>query len=83
MSGQDEQAQRVRGALEGLRGKYGGASLATLAYAWVMRHPSRPVPVTGTRRVEGLREAVAATSIRFDAEDWYAVWQASIGHEVP
>ena len=83
LSGTDEQAQRVRGALESLRGKYGGASLATLAYAWVMRHPSRPYPVTGTRRVEGLREAVAATSIRFDAEDWYAVWQASIGHEVP
>jgi len=83
LGGQDEQALRVRGALESLRGKYGGASIATLAYAWAMRHPSRPFPVTGTRRVEGLREAVAATSIRFDAEDWYAVWQASIGHEVP
>lgn len=83
LTGQDEQAQRVRGALEGLRGKYGGASIATLAYAWVMRHPSRPFPVTGTQRIEALREAVAATSIRFDAEDWYAVWQASTGREVP
>jgi len=83
LTGPDEQAQRVRGTLEALRGKYGGASVASLAYAWVMRHPSRPYPVTGTRRIEGLREAVAATSIRFDAEDWYAVWQASIGHEVP
>ena len=83
LTGQDEQAQRVRGAFESLRGKYGGASIATLAYAWVMRHPSRPFPVTGTQRIEGLREAVAATSIRFDAEDWYAIWQASIGHEVP
>jgi predicted oxidoreductase len=83
LTGQDEQTQRVRGTLESLRGKYGGASIATLAYAWVMRHPSRPFPVTGTRRIDGLREALAATSIRFDAEDWYAVWQASVGHEVP
>jgi predicted oxidoreductase len=83
LSGNDEQARRVRDTLEGLRGRYAGASLATLAYAWVMRHPSRPIPVTGTRRIEALREAMAATSFRLAAEDWYAVWQASIGHEVP
>jgi predicted oxidoreductase len=83
MSGKDEHAVRVRGALESLRGRYGGASIATLAYAWVMRHPSRPIPVTGTRRNEALREAVAATSFKLAAEDWYTVWQASVGHEVP
>ena len=83
MWGNDEHALRVRGALESLRGRYGGASIATLAYAWVMRHPSRPVPVTGTQRNEALREAVAATSFKLAAEDWYTVWQASVGHEVP
>jgi len=83
LSGHDEHATRVRAALEDLRGRYAGATLATLAYAWVMRHPSRPIPVTGTRRIEGLREAVAATSIKLAAEDWYAIWQASVGHEVP
>jgi len=83
LSGQDGHASRVRAVLEDLRGRYGGASLATLAYAWVMRHPSRPIPVTGTRRLDGLREALAATSIKLSAEDWYEVWQASIGHEVP
>ena len=83
LSGHDEHATRVRAALEDLRGRYAGATLATLAYAWVMRHPSRPIPVTGTRRHEALREAVAATSFKLAAEDWYTVWQASVGHEVP
>ncbi len=81
-SGDDEQAQRVRGVLQALADKH-RQSVATMAYAWVLRHPSRPLPITGSRRAEALREAVAALDIRLSAEDWYAVWQASMGQPVP
>ena len=60
-----------------------GISLATLAYAWILRHPSRPYPITGSGRLEGLRDAVAALDVRLDTEDWYAIWTASKGHPVP
>lgn len=80
-SGDDEQALRVRAVLQDLGAEH-GVSAATLAYAWLLRHPSRPVPVTGSRRVDGLREAVAAQAVQLPAQDWYRVWQASIGHEV-
>ena len=40
------------------------------------------LPITGTSRLQGLKEAQAALHIQLDAEDWYRVWQASIGHEV-
>jgi predicted oxidoreductase len=53
-----------------------------MAYAWILRHPSKPLPITGTGRLEGLHEAVAALDIRLTAEDWYRVWQASMGREV-
>ena len=78
----DAQAQRLRAVLTTLAQQH-GVSLATLVYAWILRHPSRPVPVTGTGRIEGLRDAVAALTLRLSAEDWYRVWQASMGHEVP
>ena len=60
-----------------------GIGIATLAYAWILRHPSRPCPITGTGRIDGLREAVAALDVRLDVEDWYAIWTASKGHPVP
>jgi len=82
LTGNDEQASRVRAVLQAL-GDAQGASVASMAYAWLMRHPSRPVPITGSGRIAALREAVAATDVRLSAEDWYRVWQASIGHEVP
>ena len=80
-SGDDAQVLRVRTVLQELAWMQ-GTSLATMAYAWVLRHPSLPRPITGTQRIEALGEAVAALDIRLAAEDWYRVWQASIGHDV-
>ncbi len=80
--GGDDQARRVRAVLEDL-GRAHGASAATMAYAWVRRHPSRPVPVTGSGRVEALREAVASLAVTLSREEWTRVWQASMGHPVP
>jgi predicted oxidoreductase len=80
-SAQDKTAQRVRAVLEEL-GRAHGVSAATMAYAWIRRHPSKPIPITGSGRIEALREAVAALDIRLGAEDWYRVWQASMNREV-
>jgi predicted oxidoreductase len=82
LAGDDAAAARVRETLEGIA-RERGASAATVAFAWVLRHPSRPVPITGTRRVEGIAEAVAALALPLSAEEWYRVWQAGAGHEVP
>jgi predicted oxidoreductase len=81
-TGEDEQAVRLRAEMTAIATRH-GISLTTLAFAWVLRHPSRPHPITGTGRIEGLRDAVAALNVQLDAEDWYAIWTASKGHSVP
>lgn len=81
-TGDDPAARRVRAVLEGL-GAAHGVSAATVAYAWILRHPSRPHPITGSGRIAALREAVAALDVPLSNEDWYAVWEASAGREVP
>jgi predicted oxidoreductase len=81
-NGGDAQAARVWDVLRDLSWKH-GVAITSIAYAWIMRHPSRPIPVTGTGRVQALGEATAALNVRLSAEDWYRVWQASIGHELP
>ncbi|MFN5154671.1 MAG: aldo/keto reductase family oxidoreductase, partial [Betaproteobacteria bacterium] len=82
ITGDDEHARRVRAALQ-LLAEAHGVSLATVALAWVMRHPSRPRPITGSGRLEALAEAVAATRLVLDREAWTSVWRASMGHDVP
>jgi predicted oxidoreductase len=78
----DAAAGRARAALERV-GAAHGLTAAGAAYAWVLRHPSRPVPVTGSRRVEAVAEAVAALGAQLTSEEWYAVWEAGAGREVP
>jgi len=72
----------LRAEMTGIAARY-EISLTTLAMAWVLRHPSKPHPITGTRRIEGLRDAIAALNVRLDSQDWYAIWTASKGHPVP
>ncbi|WP_114240098.1 aldo/keto reductase family oxidoreductase [Dyella sp. C9] len=81
-TGDDAQAVRLRAEMTAIAQRY-GISLTTLAFAWILRHPSRPHPVTGSSRIESLREAVAALDVQLDPEDWYAIWTASKGHSVP
>jgi len=78
---QDAAAVRVRSVLQSL-GQRRGVSLGSIAFAWLLRHPSRPLPVAGTRRIEALREAVDALDVRLDAQEWTEVLQAAMGHEV-
>jgi predicted oxidoreductase len=52
---------------------------ASLVYAWLLRHPSRMIPVTGTANPDRLRDAAAAREINLSHEDWYRIWSAVQG----
>lgn len=77
----DDRARRVRNTLEILARQH-QVSVSTVAYAWILRHPTRSLPITGSQRQEALQEAVAALNLRLPAEDWYRVWEASEGRAV-
>lgn len=80
-SGDSPAAQRVRQVLAELQAEL-QVGWVTLLMAWLLRHPSQPHPVIGTRRLEMSREAVAALDLRLDAQQWYRLWRAGAGHEV-
>ena len=77
----EQPARRVQWVL-GEIGARLGVSPATVAYAWASRHPSRPVVLVGSRRMEAMREATEAAALTLSREDWTALWQAGAGHEV-
>jgi predicted oxidoreductase len=81
-TGDDERSRRVRAMLDAI-GKERGATAAATAYAWLLRHPSRPVPIVGSRRLDALRDAISALPITLRPEEWYRIWEAGAGHPVP
>jgi predicted oxidoreductase len=80
---EDEQAIRVRQALSAVGQELGGASPEQVALAWLLRHPARIVPVLGTGKVERIRSAAAAETLHLSRPQWFRVWTASMGEEVP
>lgn len=75
--------QRLATAAAEMSGRYGGASLEQLAYAWILAHPSRPLVVIGTNKDQRLRGAARADAIVLEREDWYALWEAAAGRRIP
>ncbi|HEX9474125.1 MAG TPA: aldo/keto reductase, partial [Steroidobacteraceae bacterium] len=56
---------------------------SAVAYAWVMAHPSRPVPLIGSQNPARIREAAAAYEVQLEREEWYQVLQAARGEPLP
>ena len=79
----NEAGQRIRQACATISAKYGNATVDQLAYAWIMAHPSAPLPVIGTNKLDRLEAAAQAATIKLEREDWYALWTAAKGHGIP
>jgi predicted oxidoreductase len=79
----DAAAGRVREAAKALAPRYGGAGLDQLALAWILALPSRPVVILGTNDIARIHAASEADQLVLDRQDWYALWTAAAGAEVP
>jgi predicted oxidoreductase len=55
---------------------------ASVVFAWIMQLPSRPLPLTGSGRIEAIRVAVAGTTFTLPHSDWFRILRAARGHEV-
>jgi len=75
-------ARRVRDTLQQLAAEL-GVAVITLVIAWVRRHPSQPLPILGSRRIEVAQQAMAALDLPLDAQQWWRIWTAASGHAVP
>ena len=57
-------------------------SNTTIAMAWILRHPAKIQPVTGTINVERLKDCVKASEISLTREEWYEIYLAA-GYRLP
>lgn len=82
-SEQTEQAKRLRETLMTLVEELGANSIEQVIFAWVLKHPSNPVALIGSGKIDRVTEAVGALALQMNTEQWYRVWVASKGFGVP
>lgn len=77
----NEKFPEVNKKLEEIGEKY-GASKTAVAFAWILRHPARMQPVTGTTNLTRLVDCIKASEIRLTREEWYEIYRAA-GNVLP
>jgi predicted oxidoreductase len=60
-----------------------GVPRAAVAYAWIMAHPARPIPLIGTQNPARIREARSAYQVQLTREEWYRILVAARGARMP
>jgi len=75
------QAEALRLAIKEIADAHGQA-FASVVYAWIMALPSRPLPITGSRRIEAIEVAVAGAGLRLPRPDWFKILRAASARDV-
>ncbi|MET3505246.1 aldo/keto reductase [Halalkalibacter oceani] len=82
-SDMSEKGVRVREALTEVQKEIGAGSIDEVAYAWILRHPAKTMPIIGTQKKERIQAAINALQYELTLDQWFAILHSSLGHEVP
>lgn len=55
----------------------------TIVYSWLLSHPLTIVPIIGSCKIERIKHAVGAIDIKLTTEQWFRIYTASTGEDVP
>ena len=80
-NGVDAAAENLRLVIKDIADEL-GQPFASVVFAWIMQLPSRPIPLTGSGRIEAIAVAVAGTRFTLERGDWFKILRAARGHEV-
>jgi len=79
----DEKSRRIHEKLAEIATEYQNSDIEQILLAWLLAHPSGIVPVIGTGKIQHLKSAVASTKIQLSREDWFRIYIAATGMELP
>ena len=72
----NENFPELNAAINEIAAKY-GVTNTTIAIAWLLRHPARMQPVTGTMNIGRLKDCIKAADIWLTREEWNTIYRAA------
>ncbi len=51
--------------------------LDTIVFAWLLMHPVQGLAISGSQKIERLKNAIAGLSVKLTLEEWYEIYLAS------
>ena len=63
--------------------KRSGVDRAAVATAFLLAHPAKITPVLGTNNLDRISSISAEETVQLDRQDWFSLYEAALGSEVP
>ncbi|EPV3024220.1 aldo/keto reductase, partial [Enterobacter hormaechei] len=72
-----------RNELETVARELNAESIEQVVYAWILRLPSKPLPIIGSGKIERVRAALVAEELDMTRQQWFRIRKAALGYDVP
>lgn len=78
-----EREQRIFNCLTEVANDLNVSNIDKIIYSWLLKHPSNIIPIIGSGKISRIKNAVAALTIEMTTEQWYQIYIASLGKDLP
>ena len=83
MNPQDEKGRRIGQALSDVARELNVDTSDKIIYSWLLKHPASIIPIVGTGNIARLKNAAEAENIDMSLAQWYKIYTASMGKDLP
>ena len=77
-----EKDQRLTAVLKTIAAEL-NTDIDQVMYAWLLKHPTGIMPIVGSQHINRIKSAVDALKIELSLEQWYKIYIASKGEDLP
>lgn len=77
----NKENQKLTMTLERLAKKY-SLEVSQILIAWLVKHPAGILPVVGTTQKDRISQALEASKVDLELEDWFDLLEATRGHQI-
>ena len=78
-----ERELRLHKTLQAVARELEVKKLDVLIYSWLLKHPAQIIPIVGSGRIHRIQNVAEALDIQMSLEQWYRIYVASTGKDVP
>jgi predicted oxidoreductase len=79
----DDKGHRILGVMKEVAAEMNIDGVEKIAYAWLLKHPAGIFPIVGSGKIDRIRYAADALGIDIGEENWFRIYNASKGRELP
>ena len=79
----NEHEAEVQSTIASIGEEMGAEGIDQVIYNWLLTHPAGILPVLGTGNLERIKKAANALNLNMTDEQWYRIYIAAKGEELP